>query len=54
MNLQMCTDQKKCVQKPSLRKYKQREFACHFPINFKDVNISKKSDFEPVVVSEIE
>ncbi|WP_294086977.1 oligopeptide/dipeptide ABC transporter ATP-binding protein [uncultured Actinobacillus sp.] len=46
--------QKKCVQKPSLRKYKQREFACHFPINFKDVNISKKSDFEPVVVSEIE
>ncbi|OOR99144.1 peptide ABC transporter ATP-binding protein [Haemophilus paracuniculus] len=44
--------QKKCVQKPPLRKFKQREFACHFPINFREQNFLKKNEFEPVVVGE--
>ncbi|ANF70696.1 peptide ABC transporter ATP-binding protein [[Haemophilus] ducreyi] len=44
--------QKKCVQKPPLRKYKQHEFACHFPINFREKNFLKRAEFEPVVVSE--
>jgi cationic peptide transport system ATP-binding protein len=28
--------QKICVRKPSMRKIKQHEFACHFPINYRD------------------
>lgn len=46
--------QKKCVQKPYLRKFKQREFACHFPLNFKEAYQAKKVEFEPVVVKEAE
>ena len=42
--------QKKCIQKPLLKKFKQREFACHFPINFREVNANRKAEFEPVVV----
>lgn len=42
--------QKKCIQKPPLKKFKQREFACHFPINFREVNENRKAEFEPVVV----
>jgi len=42
--------QKKCIQKPPLKKFKQREFACHFPINFREVNANRKAEFEPVVV----
>ena len=42
--------QKKCIQKPPLKKFKQREFACHFPINFREVNVNCKAEFEPVVV----
>ncbi|MGZ7362302.1 oligopeptide/dipeptide ABC transporter ATP-binding protein, partial [Streptococcus pyogenes] len=42
--------QKKCIQKPPLKKFKQREFACHFPINFREVNVNRKAEFEPVVV----
>lgn len=42
--------QKKCVQKPPLRKFKQQEFACHFPINFREQNALKGRDFQPVVV----
>lgn len=35
--------QKECVNKPILRTVKQREFACHFPINFREQDISKKT-----------
>ncbi len=42
--------QRKCIQKPPLKKFKQREFACHFPINFREVNANRKAEFEPVVV----
>lgn len=45
--------QKKCINKPPLRQYKQHEFACHFPVNFREKNFLKKSEFEPVVVKEI-
>ncbi|WGE70142.1 ATP-binding cassette domain-containing protein [Actinobacillus equuli subsp. haemolyticus] len=44
--------QKKCIQKPPLRKFKQHEFACHFPINFREQNFLKKAEFEPVIVHE--
>ncbi|QIW16313.1 peptide ABC transporter ATP-binding protein [Pasteurellaceae bacterium RH1A] len=44
--------QKKCVNKPPLRKFKQHEFACHFPLNFREQNFLKKADFEPVKVVE--
>ena len=44
--------QKKCIQKPPLRKFKQHEFACHFPLNFREQNFLKKAEFEPVVVNE--
>lgn len=44
--------QKKCVQKPPLRKFKQHEFACHYPINFREKNFLKRADFEPVVVAD--
>lgn len=46
--------QKKCIQKPPLKKFKQREFACYFPINFREVNVNRKAEFEPVVVAERE
>ena len=46
--------QKKCIQKPPLKKFKQREFACYFPINFREVNANRKAEFEPVVVAERE
>lgn len=44
--------QKKCIQKPLLRKWKHQEFACHFPVNFKETVTSKKTDFAPVFVGE--
>lgn len=34
--------QKKCINKPPLVKVKQHEFACHFPINFREQNLLKK------------
>ncbi len=43
--------QKKCIQKPPMRKHKQREFACHFPLNFREVSY-KKVEFEPVVLND--
>lgn len=46
--------QKKCIQKPALIKYKQREFACHFPINFRENHLLKQADFEPITVQELE
>lgn len=42
--------QKKCVVKPPLRKFRQHEFACHFPINFREQNFLRKEEFTPVVV----
>ncbi|KMK51492.1 peptide ABC transporter ATP-binding protein [[Actinobacillus] muris] len=42
--------QKKCVIKPSLRKVKQHEFACHFPLNFREQSLLRKQDFTPVRV----
>ncbi len=44
--------QKKCVVKPPLRKFRQHEFACHFPINFREQNFLRKEEFSPVVVGE--
>lgn len=44
--------QKKCVMKPPLRKFRQHEFACHFPINFREQNFLRKEGFTPVVVNE--
>lgn len=44
--------QKKCVVKPPLRKFRNHEFACHFPINFREQNFLKKAEFVPVVVNE--
>ncbi|QGM80783.1 oligopeptide/dipeptide ABC transporter ATP-binding protein [Otariodibacter oris] len=45
--------QRKCITKPPLRKFKQHEFACHYPINFREQNFLKKSDFAPVIVQDI-
>lgn len=42
--------QKKCVQKPPLRKFKQHEFACHFPLNFREQTFLRKDDIQPIVV----
>ncbi|MCT8554385.1 ATP-binding cassette domain-containing protein [Glaesserella parasuis] len=42
--------QKKCVVKPPLRKFRQHEFACHFPINFREQNFLRKEEFVPVIV----
>lgn len=44
--------QKKCVVKPPLRKFRQHEFACHYPINFREQHFLKKDEFSPVVVVE--
>lgn len=44
--------QKKCIVKPSLRQFKQHEFACHFPINFREQTLLRKVDFMPVRVEE--
>lgn len=43
--------QKKCVQKPPLRKVKQQEFACHYPLNFIEQG-GLKNDLSPVVIPE--
>lgn len=46
--------QKKCVNKPPLIKVKQHEFACHFPINFKEQNLLKKQqELMPLMVGEV-
>lgn len=46
--------QKKCINKPPLVKVKQHEFACHFPINFREQNLFKnKTENTPFVVAEI-
>ncbi|MDH2998133.1 peptide ABC transporter ATP-binding protein [Pasteurellaceae bacterium LFhippo2] len=45
--------QKKCVTKPPLRRFKQHEFACHFPINFREQNFLKKVEVIPVVVETV-
>lgn len=42
--------QKKCVQKPPLRKFKQHEFACHFPLNFREQTFLRKEDIQPIIV----
>ncbi|QLB21526.1 peptide ABC transporter ATP-binding protein [Vespertiliibacter pulmonis] len=44
--------QKKCVVKPPLRKIRQHEFACHFPINFREQDSLKKTEFMPIRVNE--
>ncbi len=44
--------QKKCVVKPPLRKFKQHEFACHFPINFREQEFLKREEFTPITVAE--
>lgn len=44
--------QKKCVVKPPLRSIKQHEFACHYPINVREQHILKKTEFEPVTLTE--
>ncbi|VTU06672.1 peptide transport system ATP-binding protein SapD [Actinobacillus indolicus] len=44
--------QKKCVVKPPLRKFRQHEFACHFPINFREQNFLRKEELIPVVVND--
>lgn len=46
--------QRKCGQKPPLRKFKQHEFACHYPINFREQNFLRKDDNVPIVVKEVE
>ncbi|AGH38457.1 Peptide transport system ATP-binding protein SapD [Bibersteinia trehalosi USDA-ARS-USMARC-188] len=46
--------QRKCGQKPPLRKLKQHEFACHFPINFREQNLLRKEENIPIVVNEKE
>lgn len=43
--------QKKCLQTPPLRKVKQHQFACHFPLNFRENALLKKPEFEPVVIT---
>lgn len=45
--------QKKCVVKPPLRKFRQHEFACHFPINFKEQHFLKKEELQPVIINEL-
>lgn len=44
--------QKKCIQKPPLRKVKQHEFACHYPLNFREQNLLRKEENIPIVVNE--
>lgn len=46
--------QKKCIQKPPLRKVKQHEFACHYPLNFREQNLLRKEENTPIVVNEKE
>lgn len=46
--------QRKCVQKPPLRKVKQHEFACHFPLNFREQNLLRKEDTPLIVTKEKE
>lgn len=46
--------QKKCIQKPSLRKFKQHEFACHYPLNFREQNFLRKAETTPIVVNDKE
>lgn len=46
--------QRKCGQKPPLRKIKQHEFACHYPINFREQTLLRKEDNVPIVVKEVE
>lgn len=46
--------QKKCVQKPPLRKFKQHEFACHYPLNFREQHFLRKEAIIPIVVNEKE
>lgn len=46
--------QKKCIQKPSLRKVKQHEFACHYPINFREPNLLRKEEKAPIVIKDRE
>lgn len=46
--------QKKCVQKPPLRKFKQHEFACHYPLNFAEQQFLRKEEMIPIVVNEKE
>lgn len=46
--------QKKCVQKPPLRKFKQHEFACHYPLNFREQNFLRKEEAAPIIVNEKE
>lgn len=46
--------QKKCVQKPPLRKFKQHEFACHYPLNFREQHFLRKEEINPIIVGEKE
>lgn len=45
--------QRKCINKPPMIKVKQHEFACHFPINFREQDLlRKRQEVTPFVVSE--
>lgn len=44
--------QKQCIVKPPLRKIRQHEFACHFPINFREQDNLKKAEVMPIRVNE--
>ncbi|MGR3807648.1 peptide ABC transporter ATP-binding protein [Pasteurella testudinis] len=43
--------QKKCIQKPPLKRIKQHEFACHFPLNIREhENIQANNKFVPLTI----
>lgn len=40
--------QKKCIVKPPLRKFKHHEFACYYPLNFREQRFLQKDRYEPI------
>lgn len=43
--------QKRCVQKPALKRIKQHEFACHFPLNIREHDTFQAAkDFTPLTI----
>ena len=43
--------QKKCIQKPPMKRIKQHEFACHFPLNIREhENIQAHNSFTPLTI----
>lgn len=43
--------QKKCIKKPPLRRIKQHEFACHYPLNLLETNRKEKDTITPLTLS---